>query len=228
MNGGSAPFDRLRVNGEKNVFSIMDLLIMQTGMNLLNLMPGFSDPVLDSQRSFRDILYAMAYPGRPVALGVDLRVPGPLHQAAGAVCLTILDMETPLWTDLPEASVAVDWLRFHCGCPVVQDPSKAAFALITRGEFLTSLDPFNHGEDAFPEKSTTLIVQVSDLHSGSGSSSIRGPGIASFERLGIHGLKKEFWKAWRINHGLYPLGVDLLFSAGTTLVALPRTSEAGD
>jgi alpha-D-ribose 1-methylphosphonate 5-triphosphate synthase subunit PhnH len=202
--------------------------MMQIGVNLSNLMPGFSDPVLDSQRSFRDILQAMAHPGKAVTLGAGLQVPTPLHQAAAAVCLTVLDMETPLWTDLPESSDAVDWLRFHCGCPVVQDPSNAAFALITRGEFLTSLDPFNHGEDAFPEKSTTLIVQVSALLSGSGRYSIRGPGIAVCERLNIHGLKEGFWKAWRVNHGLYPLGVDVLFSSGTTLVALPRTSEAGD
>lgn len=201
--------------------------MMPVGLNLSNLMPGFFDPVLDSQRSFRDILHAMAHPGRAVTLGADLRVPTPLHQAAAAVCLTLLDVETPLWTDLPEPS-AVDWLRFHCGCPVVQAPSKGAFALITRGESLTSLDPFNHGEDAFPEKSTTLIVQVSALLPGSGSCSIRGPGIAVCERLNIHGLKEEFWKAWRVNHGLYPLGVDVLFSSGTTLVALPRTSEAGD
>ena len=202
--------------------------MMLVAVNLSNLMPGFSDPVLDSQRSFRDILQAMAHPGMAVTLGADLRVPTPLHQAAGAVCLTVLDMETPLWTDLPESSDAVDWLRFHCGCPVVRDPSNAAFALITRGEFLTSLDPFNHGEDAFPEKSATLIVQVSALLSGTGTCSIRGPVIAACERLNIHGLKKEFWKAWRVNHGLYPLGVDLFFSSGTTLVALPRTSEVGD
>ena len=197
-------------------------------VDLSNLMPGFSDPVLDSQRNFREILHAMAHPGRAVTLGVDLRAPSPLHQATAAACLTIVDMETPLWTDLPESSAAADWLRFHCGCPVVRDPSNAAFALITRGELLTSLDPFNPGEDAFPEKSTTLIVQVSALLSGSGPCSIRGPGVAVCERLDIHGLKKEFWKAWQINHSLYPLGVDLLFSAKTTLIALPRTSEVGD
>jgi alpha-D-ribose 1-methylphosphonate 5-triphosphate synthase subunit PhnH len=197
-------------------------------MNLLNLKPGFSDPVLDSQRSFRDILYAMAYPGRTVTVGHRLSAPAPLHQAAAAVCLTILDMETPLWTDLPVSSDAVDWLRFHCGCPVIQDPSKAAFALIIHGELLTTLDSFNQGEDAFPEKSTTLIVQVSGILSGSGPFWVRGPGIDGCEHLSIHGLKKEFWKAWRFNHGLYPFGVDVLFSAGTTFVALPRTSEVGE
>lgn len=197
-------------------------------MNLLNLKPGFSDPVLDSQQSFRNILYAMAYPGRTVTVGHGLGAPDPLHQAAAAVCLTILDLETPLWTDLPAPSEAVDWLRFHCGCPVVQNPSEAAFALITHGELLTTLDSFNQGEDAFPEKSTTLIVQVPKILSGSGPFLVRGPGIAGCERFSVPGLKKEFWKAWRINHGIYPLGVDVLFSAGTILAALPRTSEVGE
>ena len=108
---------------------------MNLKVNTLNLLPGFSDPVLESQDVFRKILEAMAHPGRSISLDVDLQAPRPFHQAAAAICLTLLDFETPLWTDLAAASDAVHWLKFHSGCPWVSSPSAAAFAFIQQREF---------------------------------------------------------------------------------------------
>lgn len=201
--------------------------MMGAEIDLRNLMPGFPEPILDSQRTFRRILEGMSHPGSIVMLGMDLNAPSPLHRATGAASLTLLDFETPLWTDLPEDSEALAWLKFHCGCPLVHDPAKASFAIVTHGENLPSLDTFNVGDHEFPERSATVIIQVSFLSSGVGKS-LKGPGIKSVGRLMVHSLPRDFWMSWCNNHNLYPLGVDLLLVSGTALVALPRTTEVGD
>jgi alpha-D-ribose 1-methylphosphonate 5-triphosphate synthase subunit PhnH len=196
---------------------------MNNAVNMSNLLPGFPDPVLDSQRTFRQVLDAMAHPGRVIPLDAKIQVPRPLQGATAAVCLALLDFETSLWMDLDEESDVAGWLRFHCGCPLVHSPSAARFGLISREYGVPALDQFNSGQDEFPEQSATLIIQVSGFTSGSGRS-LRGPGVERFERLKVQGLPDDFWMAWHLNQRLYPLGVDVLFTAGSTLVALPRTT----
>ena len=190
------------------------------------LLPGFSDPVLDSQRVFRQILQAMTHPGRKISLTVDLQAPRPLQQASAAICLALLDFETPLWTDVMEGSEAVHWLRFHCGCPWTCSPSAATFALISSGNALPSLEHFSIGNDEYPEKSATLIIQVKGFSSGK-PWSLRGPGIESIRRLLVQGLSDDFWPFWQMNHSLFPLGVDVFLTYGRDVVALPRTTEIG-
>lgn len=197
---------------------------MMEAMTPRNLLMGFSNPVLDSQRTFRQVMEAMAHPGRLISLEMEMEVPKPLYGTTAAICLTLLDGETPLWMDLDERSEVADWLRFHCGCPLVDSPTFASFGLISKGYGEPSLDRFRLGEDEFPEQSTTLIIQVSGFTPGSGRY-LRGPGIEIRERLDVHGLPEPFWKTWTKNQRLYPRGVDVLFTSASTLAGLPRTTE---
>ena len=188
------------------------------------LRPGFRHPVLESQRTFRTILNAMINPGRVLLAEGSLRAPEPLHPAAAAVCLSLVDFETPLWVDLPLFSDPVRWLQFHCGCALFPQPSAAKFALITDWSAAPSLDEFYIGQDESPGSSATLILQVSGLTAGSGRR-LTGPGIESESRLEVEGLPDYFWTFWKANHRLYPLGVDIIFTAGSILAALPRTTK---
>ncbi len=81
------------------------------------LTPGFADPVLDGQATFRAVLEAMSRPGRIQRAGSALRPPAPLNQAAAAVLLTLADADTGFAHDAGAAAEA--WLRFHCGMPLV-------------------------------------------------------------------------------------------------------------
>src|SRR5262249_41250997 len=135
----------------------------------LTMLPGLADPTLDSQRTFRSVLEAVSRPGRIVDVAASVPPPAPLHPATAALCLTLLDVDTPLWLDDAAARPeVVEWLKFHCGMPVTTDPSSAVFALIADGSTLPALSTFNAGTAEHPERSATLIVQVRALIGGAG------------------------------------------------------------
>lgn len=191
--------------------------------------PGFDDPVADSQRAFRAMLEAIARPGAVQAIGGDLTPPAPLSRAAAAVLLTLVDFETPLWLDAAARRPAVEaWVRFHCGAPLVDNPAAARFALVA--DPLTSLlplDRFPIGEDAFPDRSATVIVAV-DALTASGGWRLSGPGIEREARLEVGGLPPAFAAAWQANRELFPCGIDLFLTADERVAALPRTVRLED
>ena len=192
-------------------------------IDLHPLAPGFLSPTLDAQRTFRTILEAMAHPGRILPVCEPLQPPGPLSIGAAALCLTLLDFETSLWADSAVTRPALDWLRFHCGCKIAAQPWAADFALIASPGQIPSLVLFPAGEDEYPERSATLIVQVDGL-SPQGGKRLSGPGIRDFTHLNAEGLPESFWEERQSQSSLYPLGVDILFVSGRTIAALPRAT----
>jgi alpha-D-ribose 1-methylphosphonate 5-triphosphate synthase subunit PhnH len=185
--------------------------------------PAFADPVHDSQRVFRRVLDAMAHPGRIVIVGGVHDPPPPLRAASAAVALALFDFETPLWLDPSARSrEAVEWLRFHCGVPVVDDPMDARFALLATPATMPTLDAFDVGTDVMPDRSATLLLQVETLGSDAGPR-IAGPGIAGTARLDVRGGPPNFWQLVRDNAARFPRGLDFLLAAGARLAALPRT-----
>ncbi|MDY6792763.1 MAG: phosphonate C-P lyase system protein PhnH [Thermodesulfobacteriota bacterium] len=198
---------------------------MLSPIDLSKLTPGFSDPVQGSQQTFRAMLDAMAHPGKIVSIYKFLSPPTPMNPASAAVCMTLIDFDTTLWTDLKPGSKGVDWLRFHCGCPISADPSKAVFALITRSDEIPILNKFNTGSDECPESSTTLIMQTEGLSSTDGIR-LTGPGIETFLTLKTGGLTKRFWQERQHQFDRFPLGVDILFTWENKLAALPRATKA--
>jgi alpha-D-ribose 1-methylphosphonate 5-triphosphate synthase subunit PhnH len=188
---------------------------------------GFADPVHESQRTFRGVLDAMAHPGRIVTIDTALVPPAPLHASTAALALTLLDFETALWVDIMVSSEARDWLRFHAGVAIVNDPAQASFAIVADARQLPSLDAFSLGTDERPERSTTVVVQVDGLEPRDGHR-LTGPGIADEAWLTVRGVPQTFWRALRDNHGRFPRGVDVLLTAGDRLAALPRTTLVED
>ena len=177
---------------------------------------AFADPVFESQATFRAVLRAMSRPGEIVEAGAGLAPPSPLRPAAAAALLTLADFETPLW--LPPGA-ARDWLKFHTGAPLADAPARAAFALADIDAL--DLDAFAKGVAAYPDRSTTLLIEVEAL--GGEDLILTGPGVKGERRFGFAPRPQNYLPQWRANHAGFPLGVDLVLTCGARLAALPRT-----
>ena len=182
-----------------------------------SLLPGFADPVLDSQACFRAVLDALARPGTVYRIPGPPEPPEPLGGAAGAVLLTLADADTPLWLD-PGSAVAAGWVAFHCGAPLAPI-ERAAFALALSP---VPLERLHAGSDEAPELGATLILQVGALETGT-AWRLDGPGLAAPARLRVQGLPAGFAAEWDGNRARFPRGIDMILCAGDRLAALPRT-----
>jgi alpha-D-ribose 1-methylphosphonate 5-triphosphate synthase subunit PhnH len=186
---------------------------------------GIGSAVLAAQSTFRKVMDATARPGSIQAIGAVAGTPALLAPAAAAIALTLFDHDTPVWLDGPltaSADVAA-WLRFQTGCPVVADPGQSAFALARDAMALPPFDSFALGTPDFPDRSTTLILQLPTL-TGGAELSLSGPGIRGSASLRPAGLPEDFVARHAENRALFPRGVDLLLVAGNDVAALPRTT----
>ncbi|MAZ19559.1 MAG: phosphonate C-P lyase system protein PhnH [Ahrensia sp.] len=190
---------------------------------------GFADPVFASQSVFRAVMDAMARPGPVQAIDTDLRPPAPLNIAAAAVVLTLADADTPVWLgqDLARDDAVKGWLAFQTGAPLAGLPSEATFAIAANAAALPSLSSFALGTQEYPDRSTTLILQVETLTEGE-ALTLRGPGIKGSETVAPRPMPGHFDMQWRENNALYPRGIDIILAAPDAVACLPRTVRIGE
>lgn len=183
---------------------------------------GLVDPVFGSQAIFRKILAAMSRPGSIHTLPPDLNgSPDGLSPAAAAILLTMCDYETPFFSS-DDTNVTSDWLRFYTGAIRTSHPADAKFALIRSDVENPKLQDFNLGDDRYPDLSTTLVIECPHMTGGS-PVALSGPGIQGKLDIAPSGLRQGFWTEVQNNSLRYPLGVDLIFTNGLDLMALPRS-----
>lgn len=187
---------------------------------------GFADPVGASQTVFRALMDAMARPGTVHVLPDVTAPPAPLSASASALIATLADADTPVWLDaaLTKTSAVRDWIVFHTGAPIVSNPSDAAFALVAAPQNLSALNGFALGTQEFPDRSTTIILQVSTLSDGV-QLTLEGPGIKDQAQLAPEPLPQHFETQWRANRAAFPRGVDLILAAPGCVAALPRSTR---
>jgi alpha-D-ribose 1-methylphosphonate 5-triphosphate synthase subunit PhnH len=186
-----------------------------------SVLAGFADPVHDAQGTFRGLLEAMAHPGRIVALPRPAAALPGVDAATASLLLALCDGDTPVWFDSRDDAIGA-WLAFRTGAPVAPGPA-AAFAVALSPASLPALDSFDWGSDEVPEASTTLIVQVGAL-ADAGGWTLRGPGIATQARLAVSGLPQAWVPQRRSMQAAFPRGVDVIFTCGDRVAALPRTT----
>lgn len=189
------------------------------------LAAGFAEPVYDSQAVFRSVLDAFSRPGRISTVAAGVEPPVPLHVASAAIALSLFDLSTPYWTDPSVGTpAAIDYIGFHSGARLTDDPENAAFAIVGGSDTVVSWDAFAIGTPDYPDRSTTVIVQVDNLQDD-GPVTLTGPGIRTEHRVRVDGLDDGFWAARQENAKLYPLGTDIILVADRRMICLPRTTR---
>ena len=185
---------------------------------------GFSDVAVQSAHAFRAIMQAMARPGRVLELASDLEAPEPLLASTAAIALTLCDFQTPIWLtpDLQKDKV-LHYLRFHAGASITAEPDKAHFLFSTVGQIRPAASMLMQGTHEYPDRSATLVIQVSGFSTG--AVTLSGPGISSSESFGVAGLDSAFWTEMAENHARFPVGIDVIFAAPGLVAALPRSTE---
>ena len=185
---------------------------------------GFLDPVHEAQSVFRSTLDAMSRPGRIIDVATQVTAPAPLSAVAGAVALTLVDNDTPVWLDTVLRTAAVeDYLQFHTGCPITSDPGEAEFGLIADLAHMPDFDDFGFDETEYPDRSVTLILQVDAMQSRSGVH-FSSPGIECEHVIGIDPLDDEFWRTVQRNNARFPLGIDFIFTSDEAVAVCPRST----
>ena len=193
---------------------------------IAELPAGFADKVLSAQSTFRSVMDAMARPGTVQQVVASAGTPGPMMRGTAAIALTLFDHDTPIWLDarMSETSEVAKWLKFHSGAPVLDDPSVCHFALIGNGSALPDLSRFSFGTNEYPDRSTTLILQVDSLKHGS-AFELSGPGIDGTALLRAMIEPVDLFERLAINETLFPRGIDVVLVSGEAIVAIPRTAR---
>jgi alpha-D-ribose 1-methylphosphonate 5-triphosphate synthase subunit PhnH len=187
---------------------------------------GFADKVLSAQSTFRSVMDAMARPGTVQRIVAAVGAPAAVMRGTAAIALTLFDQDTPLWLD-PQISGTSDvtkWLKFHTGAPVIADSSVCSFALVGDARALPGLDRFAFGSNEYPDRSTTLILQVESLTQGP-VLELRGPGIDGTAVLRAAIQPADLFARLEINQTLFPRGIDVVLVHDDTIVAIPRTTR---
>ena len=187
---------------------------------------GFADKVLSAQSTFRSVMDAMARPGSVAQIVATAGTPAAMMRGTAAIALTLFDHDTPVWLDpaMSETSEVTKWLKFHSGAPVISDSSICHFALIGDPGSLPALDRFAFGSNEYPDRSTTLILQVESLTQGP-AFELRGPGIDGSALLQAIIQPADLFERLAVNAGLFPRGIDVVLVADDAIVAIPRTTR---
>lgn len=205
--------------------------------DLQKVVPGFDDPVTESQAVFRCALEALSMPGRAVDMPAVAQRPAIGHSAAALLMLALLDSDCTLWLSASlRNSDTQAWLRFHTGCRCVDDVAQARFVWLAAGDAWPSLATMNAGSDEYPDQSATCVMEIkkvtevtkvneAKLPSSGDSWCLSGPGINGSKGVSMDGLPDDFYAQWQANHAAFPRGVDVFLATSTQLLGLPRSTR---
>jgi len=151
--------------------------------------------VHDAGRIFRRLLAALAQPGRPANLldafaGLEDAPSGAARPLAAAL-LALADFETPVWLDHDAEGLVRSLVNFHCGAPLVDDPRRARFAVVTEPDRMPPLAAFDWGSAEYPDACDALDQRRQPGRRRSGDA--HRAGHRHCHTFAPQGLPDHFW-----------------------------------
>jgi alpha-D-ribose 1-methylphosphonate 5-triphosphate synthase subunit PhnH len=89
---------------------------------------------------------------------------------------------------------------------------------------LPALSSFSFGSSEYPDRSTTLILQVESLGEGR-AFELQGPGIDGTAKLQAKIQPRDLFERLAVNATLFPRGIDVVLVHEDSIVAIPRTTR---
>jgi alpha-D-ribose 1-methylphosphonate 5-triphosphate synthase subunit PhnH len=193
-------------------------------VTITELPAGFADKMLAAQSTFRSVMDAMARPGSVQRIRPVAGTPAPMMRGTAAIALTLFDHDTPVWLDGATAATpdVAKWLKFHTSAPVIADSSVCSFAVVGDAQNLPPLDRLALGSSEYPDRSTTLILQVDSLVAPTWE--LTGPGIDGTAVLQAK-IPASLIEQLAVNAALFPRGIDVVLVHDDAIVAIPRTTR---
>jgi len=193
------------------------------------------DIVHDSQRTFRKLMMALAFPGviqqiEPVELSIDEPVMGYILQPF----LSLLDLETCYYVfalDKELQNRVVHYIEINTNS-TQQSLEAADFILCLADSLDGNFKTLKKGTLAQPHKSATVFylvdnIQETPLINGI-QFSIAGPGVKGERTFSASGLAFSEVDQWQQDRTDYPIGIDIfLISHIGQIVGIPRSVEIG-
>ncbi|MDS7595848.1 phosphonate C-P lyase system protein PhnH [Agrobacterium tumefaciens] len=195
------------------------------GIKAEALTGGFTDAVLDSQKIFKKLMDGMARPGTLQAIDGPIHPPAPLAAATGGIILALCDHDTLVWlSGAVRKSLVPSWIGFHTGAPTTEEKQDACFAIVEMGSGVPALGLFAQGTQDYPDRSTTIVIELPDLENGP-ELTLSGPGIRDRNVIRPSGLPEMFATLWAENNAIFPRGVDVILTSSDHFICLPRTTR---
>jgi alpha-D-ribose 1-methylphosphonate 5-triphosphate synthase subunit PhnH len=201
--------------------------------SLASLKEHHFDPVRDSQAIFRELMMALAFPGKlrhlyPVNLAIAR---ADVHFALQPL-LTLLDLESTFHVksvDPTLQQVLADYLAINTNSRL-ESGAEADFILCLDATMGGGFKALKTGTLTRPDDSTTVFYRVDEISSepiGQGVPlTLTGPGVRTQRSVWLKGLSPEEPYLWRGIRRDYPMGVDIYFiSHSGSLIGIPRSVE---
>jgi alpha-D-ribose 1-methylphosphonate 5-triphosphate synthase subunit PhnH len=201
------------------------------GVSLAQLKENRFDFVHDSQRVFRVLMMAMAFPGEirtmeEIPLSLDRKEHGFIMQPF----LTLLDLETNFHVHAKDPGIREEVENY------LEISTNAARVGWEKADFILCLEPslngrfagLKKGSLAIPHKSATVFYLADRVLPSPGDGAIgltlSGPGIKTRKRVFISGIERDEMGQWSAHRGGYPLGIDIcIVSRAGEIIGIPRS-----
>ena len=90
---------------------------------------------------------------------------------------------------------------------------------------MIALDGFSQGTQEYPDRSTTLILQVERSRFGQRRCCSKAPASKRCATIAPAPMPRHFVEQWKQNSQRFPRGVDIILAAPDGIACLPRTTR---